>query len=120
MKFKTIIISLLLIIFLLAGCTHSKQYVKESNNFGIKSAKKGYWREAKFRWEKLLKENPQDYIAMNNLAVCLEAEGEFEKAIELYTQALELQPRNKYIKLNLERAQKVLEEKQRKSKPIEE
>ncbi len=119
MKKYLFLILILSILFTLNSCTGSNKQVKDTTNFGIKSAKKGYWKEAKFRWEKLLKENPDDFVALNNLAVCYEVEGDFETAFELYSRALELQPKNKYIKLNLEKVEALLNAKELDKKQTE-
>ncbi|HDS09158.1 MAG TPA: tetratricopeptide repeat protein [Firmicutes bacterium] len=114
------LITFLITLLLISGCTGSAKQLKKTNNFGINSAKKGYWNEAKFRWECILEKHPDDYVAMNNLAVCYEREGNFDKAIELYMVAIELAPKNKYIKINLQRAELVRANLDFKTKPGEE
>lgn len=99
-----IILTILTLAF--SGCS-TKNYLKNTTNFGIENAREGYWEEAKFRWEKLLKIDPNDYIAMNNLGVYYESKGKFDIAIQYYSRALEISPKNKYIKINLERARKM-------------
>ncbi|MCK4666707.1 tetratricopeptide repeat protein [Candidatus Dependentiae bacterium] len=119
MKKYLFLILILSFLFTLNSCTNSNKYIKETTNFGIKSAKKGYWKEAKFRWEKLVKEDPDDFIALNNLAVCYEVEEDFETAKEFYSRALELQPKNKYIKINLEKVEALLFAKEQDKKQTE-
>ncbi|MDD3627949.1 MAG: tetratricopeptide repeat protein [bacterium] len=117
---KRYLILIFLLTLLFSGCTGSGKYLKQATNFGIKAAKKGYWSEAKFRWERLLAEDPNDFVAMNNLAVCYEQEGKFEDAVELYKKALELSDNNKYIKINLQRAELLRTTKEIEPQPVEE
>jgi len=62
--------------------------VEELLRFGTGMARGGNWREAKFRWEQALKQNPADPRVLNNLAVAEEALGEPGRAGELYKRAL--------------------------------
>jgi Flp pilus assembly protein TadD len=48
--------------------------------FGIDVARRGLWREARFRFEKACLLDPDNAAALNNLAIALEQEGDFEKA----------------------------------------
>ena len=73
---------------------------KEQMEFGVKAAKKGLWREALFRWEKALKLDPKNAHIINNLAVAYETAGQFDKANDLYRQALRVDPGNRDIKQN--------------------
>jgi len=73
---------------------------KEQMDFGVKAAKKGLWREAAFRWEKALKLDPRNPRIINNLAVAYETAGQFDKADQLYRQALQVDPGNRDIKQN--------------------
>ena len=75
---------------------------KEQMDFGVKAAKRGLWREARFRWEKALKLNPQNPRLLNNLAVACETDGDFEKADAFYRAALKIDPGNRDIKQNYE------------------
>ena len=62
--------------------------VSELLRFGTTMAREGNWREAKFRWDQALKQNPDDPRLLNNLAVAEEALGSPERAGQLYKQAL--------------------------------
>ena len=72
----------------------------EQMEFGVRAAKKGLWREALFRWERALKLSPGNPRILNNLAVACETEGNFQKADELYREALRLAPNDGDIKQN--------------------
>ena len=58
--------------------------------FAAEMASKGLWREALFRWRKVLRHRPDDPRLLNNVAVAFEATGEFEAAREHYERALAL------------------------------
>ena len=72
-------------------------------SFGSQVAKKGLWREAAFRFEQAVKMEPNNARARNNLAVALEASGEFARALAEYKKALELDPKDDYIRRNYAR-----------------
>lgn len=72
-------------------------------SFGSQVAKKGLWREAAFRFEQAVKKEPNNARARNNLAVALEASGEFARALVEYKKALELDPNDDYIRRNYAR-----------------
>ncbi len=71
--------------------------------FGAKVAQQGHWREAAFRFEKVIAADPKNARAHNDLAVALEATGDFARALEEYKKALELDPQNNYIRRNYAR-----------------
>ena len=71
--------------------------------FGTKVAHDGLWREAAFRFEKVIAADPKNARAHNNLAVALEATGDFARALEEYKKALELDPHDSYIRRNYAR-----------------
>ena len=66
-------------------------------------AKKGLWREAAFRYEQAVAKEPSNARAHNNLAVALEANGDFARALAEYKKALEIDPNNNYIRRNYAR-----------------
>ncbi len=71
--------------------------------FGVEMALKGSWREAAFRFERVVEEQPDNGFAWSNLGVARESTGRFEEALEAYQKALELEPRNQQIQENLDR-----------------
>jgi Tfp pilus assembly protein PilF len=89
---------LLLIFTVLAGCAGPLEQSQLS--FGIKAAKSNLWDEAIFRWQKVLKENPESVAAHNNLAVAYEKKGNWEEAKKEYELALDIQPGNKLVYSN--------------------
>lgn len=75
---------------------------KTQVEFGIDVAGRGLWREAIYRWERAIAIDPTYSAAYNNLAVAYEHEGMLEKAQKAYEKALELDPKNAFIRQNLE------------------
>ena len=74
--------------------------VAELLRFGTDMARAGNWREARFRWERALKDDPGDARIVNNLAVAHEALGAAEEARALFDQALQLAPNDRRIRDN--------------------
>ena len=62
--------------------------VEDTLRFGTEAAKRGLWTEAMFRWNRVLKLDPNNAKAHNNLAVAYEREGKFEEARRHYEAAL--------------------------------
>ncbi len=88
-----------------AGCaSYAKtESAKSQIAFGSEVARKGLWREAAFRFEQAIAREPNNARAHNNLAVALEAGGEFSRALAEYKRALELDPNDSYIRRNYAR-----------------
>jgi Tfp pilus assembly protein PilF len=74
--------------------------VKQQMRFAAEAAQQGLWREAAFRWEKILKEEPDNARVHNNLGVAYESMGQFERARKEYEEAKRLAPDNKEIRGN--------------------
>ena len=94
------------LLLLVAGaCTSYRHTEKAATqlSFGTNVAKKGLWREAAFRYEQAVAKEPNNARAHNNLAVALEANGDFAHALSEYKRALELDPNNNYIRRNYAR-----------------
>jgi len=66
-------------------------------------ARKGLWREAAFRFEQAIVKEPANARAHNNLAVALEATGEYARALAEYKKALDLDPKDTHIRRNYAR-----------------
>ena len=76
---------------------------KAENAYGTQMAKKGFWREALFRYEKAAAQKPGDAQIQNNLAVAYESTGDTARALAAYKRALELAPQDPKIKRNYAR-----------------
>ncbi len=87
------------------GCAGYSRTDKAASQlaFGTEVARKGLWREASFRFEQAIAREPNNARAHNNLAVALEATGEYARALGEYKRALELDPKDTYIRRNYAR-----------------
>src|SRR5262245_34326851 len=74
--------------------------VKQQMRFAAEAAQQGLWREAAFRWERILKEAPENAKVHNNLGVAYESLGQFERARKEYEEAKRLAPDSKEIRGN--------------------
>lgn len=94
-------IALLLVLF--AGGCSSSGPVETQEQFGVRMAKMNLWREAMFRFRRAVEMSPNDAMAHNNLAVALEANGDFEAAGKAYREAMRLDKSNQFIQKNYSR-----------------
>ena len=124
MKRAINIVIISLILAAVVACSSSPKL--KDNEFGVKAARKGLWKEAAFRWKKALELDPNNAKIHNNLAVAYENFGEYDKAFKEYQIALKLDPGNYYIKKNAEdfklfyqkwQAKKEKREKEKDKKP---
>ena len=76
---------------------------KDQNSYGSEMARKGFWREALFRYEKAAALHPDNPEVQNNLGVAYESIGETSRALAAYKKALELAPQDAKIKRNYAR-----------------
>lgn len=98
--------SLLLVgLLIVAGCGSSGDLAKPETQrqFGVRMAKMNLWREAMFRFKRAVEIEPENAMAHNNLAVALEATGDFDTAAKEYREALRLDRSNQYIQKNYSR-----------------
>jgi len=97
-------ISLILIIIAIVSMTPvgagEALSAKEMMEFGLEAAKRGLWREAAFRWERSLKQAPDNARLRNNLAVAYESLGDLARAEAEYKEGLRLDPGNDEIRTN--------------------
>lgn len=90
---------------LLVGCSTGGSGLKQPSThdefkYGAHMAREGFWEEAKFRFQQVVAREPNNARAHNNLAVALEAHGEFAEAFEEYKKAVSLDPADKDIQQN--------------------
>ena len=99
--------SLFVIAFVLLaiGCGSGGDLTKPETQreFGVRMAKMNLWREAMFRFRREVQIAPDNAMAHNNLAVALEANGDFDGAAKAYREALRLDRSNQYIQKNYSR-----------------
>ena len=95
----------LTLLLVASACTSYSHTERPSTQlaFGTDVAKEGHWREAAFRFEQAIAKEPSNARAHNNLAVAMEANGDFARALVEYKKALELEPNNEYIRRNYAR-----------------
>jgi Flp pilus assembly protein TadD len=107
----------LLLLFTLIALPSSAETSSSGDEvqFGIEVARRGLWREARFRFEKAVLLDPDNAAALNNLAIALEQEGEFDKARQAYERALQLD-RSLYIQQNYDLFREADDKRNRKAK----
>lgn len=115
---------LLLFIFpfviIACGPSHNQPTIEQYNQFAIKSAELQLWNEAIFRWQHILKIEPQNAKVYNNLGVAYEAVGKVDEAIEVYERATELEPDNKFYRFNYRKCRMQVQRNRVKAPPVEE
>ena len=96
--------ALLAVISCMAGAlaTHAQSHA-ELMRFAGEMADRGSWREARYRWESVRSQRPDDAKVLNNLAVVSEVMDDRDGALELYRQAALLAPGGEDIEENLRR-----------------
>ena len=62
---------------------------KQKMRFASDMARRGAWREAMFRWERLHQELPKDRRVLNNLGVAAEVLGMADKALDYYGRSID-------------------------------
>ena len=91
-----------IILFGCAGLRDTNQ-TEAYNRFAIRAAQAQLWNEAVFRWKQVIDVDPKNSQAYNNLGVAYEALGNTDEAVTAYQRATELEPENKYYRLNYRR-----------------
>ena len=100
---KTAVLALLaLALSAMPASAQDRKAAREQNDFGIRVARQGLWREAVFRWERAVELDPTYAAAFNNLAIAYETMGEFARAKQAYERAVELDPKSLYIRQNFD------------------
>jgi len=75
---------------------------RDEMRFGYKVAREGYWQEALMRFRQADALQPGDPEILNNIAVALEATGDYEEARETYGRALTIAPGNVVLRRNFQ------------------
>jgi hypothetical protein len=95
---------LVAVVVVAGGCSSGgTQSAETQEKFGVRMARMNLWREALFRFQRAVEMNPADALAHNNLAVAYEANGDFDKALREYREAIRLDKSNQYIQKNYSR-----------------
>ena len=105
LKYRPLAFIAILVCFMLSGCAMFRDtpQTEAYNRFAIRAAQAQLWNEAIFRWKQVIAVDPDDAKAHNNLGVAYEAVGNIDEAIAAYQRAAELEPDNKYYRLNYRR-----------------
>jgi hypothetical protein len=82
--------------------------LQQTLDFAINMAKKGNWREARYRWRQAESIAPEDPHVLNNLGVASEILGEIESARLYYEKAANASRRDAVISENLARFREYL------------
>ena len=98
------IILLTIGVVLFAGCAVNRY--RSDFEFANKLAAEGLWKEAYYRWQKVLATKSDSAALHNNLAVALESMDRLPEAEQEYQQALRLAPGNALIQGNFDRFKK--------------
>src|SRR5688500_8778696 len=90
--------------FLVMSCSSgSSDPAATQEKFGVRMARMNLWREAMFRFQRAVEMSPEDATAYSNLAVALEANGDFDGAAKAYREALRHDKSKQYIRKNYRR-----------------
>ena len=87
---------------------------KAEVKFGINVAQKGLWKEATLRFESATSLDPTYPSGWNNLAIGYEQLGRFDDARVAYEKAMELDPKNTFIRTNYEQFRDIYDRQNRR------
>lgn len=98
-------LTLLALLLIVVGCRSAAdtKTSETQRQFGVRMARMNLWREAMFRFRRAVQIDPNDAQAHNNLAVALEANGDFDAAAKEYREALRLDKTDQHIQKNYSR-----------------
>ena len=83
-------------------------------DYGIELAQKQLWKEAEFQWEKAIELDPTYAAAWNNLGIAYEQQGKFDDAKKAYDKAYALDPKNTFIRQNVDMFMEIYERQNRR------
>ena len=77
----------------------SKEFDEDNDqvDLGIEFAQKGLWDKAKDIWEAEVMKDPGNSAALYDLGIAYEVMGDFDRAEQLYDQALSIEPKDIYM-----------------------
>jgi Flp pilus assembly protein TadD len=103
MRFGVVILGLAVVSGACSSTTKPAKQAYAEMNEGVQGARRGYWQEALFRFERASTLTPGNGQILNNLAVTLEALGRYDEALAMYKQALRATPKDNIIRKNYAR-----------------
>ena len=100
LRFRFGLIAVLIVGLTATALADKRADAKAQVAFGVAVAQKGLWKEATQRWENATALDPTYASAWNNLAIGYEQLGRFEDAKKAYERAIDLDPKDQYIRDN--------------------
>jgi Flp pilus assembly protein TadD len=113
MRIRIGLVAAIVIALSASALADKRSDAKAQVSFAITLAQKGLWRDATQRWEAATILDPSYASAWNNLAIGYEQLGRFEDARKAYERAMELEPKNTYIRTNYESFREIYDRQNR-------
>lgn len=101
MKLRLVFIAALVVS--LGACSSLAPVSRDQMQLGVAAARRGYWQEALFRFERAREAAPDNAEVLNNVAVAEEALGRYDDALATYKDALRRAPHDTAIRRNYAR-----------------
>ena len=116
MTARRLSLTLVLILALTVVVRADRKDARSQVALGIKVAQKHLWRDATMRFENATVSDPTYASAWNNVAIGYEQLNRFEDARRAYEKALELDPKNEFIKQNYASFREIYDRQNRRGK----
>lgn len=97
-----------------------EKQARHEMKIGFDAARHGYWQEALMRFQRADSLTPGQPHVLNNLAVALEATGDFEGALLTYEQAVQAAPGDRTLRENYEQFKKFYQDNLANPEPEDE
>lgn len=107
---KLLMITILIVSICAVNACSTNPVPKTEFEFANRLAQNDLWKEAHFRWSKLLEQGKESPALYNNIAVAYEKMGQFEEAEQAYRKAMKLSPNNSTIKSNYDKFKRMLKQ----------
>jgi Tfp pilus assembly protein PilF len=113
MKLRVGIVVVFAMVLTATALADKRSDAKAEVKFGISVAQKGLWNEATLRFESAVAIDASYASAWNNLAIGYEQLGRFDDARKAYERAMDLDPKNEYIRRNYESFREIYDRQKR-------